>query len=251
MRVDAGIYVIVAGMLSIAWPCAACRAQVVQLPSYRSFSSSGSALVPDSGAAMLGGTYGGATGSSRSGWGPYSSGSMSANAGGSTLSATVQIIDLDALDAAILANGETDTAAAPHLKPDTRAASATLAARAGELEKGNRPDWDTHKSATYLADNVSQRTAADPGRWQRALAGGWDQRFTNFALLESDIRYYLMKGQDAESAGHIIAARVYYKLARDAMSPELTRRYLQIVAQRQAAEEARIKAEIESGRRNF
>jgi hypothetical protein len=73
----------------------------------------------------------------------------------------------------------------------------------------------------------------------------------NPALLESDIRYYMQKGKAAEDAGSLLAARVYYKMARDLMTPELMERYERQVAERQAAEEARVKAEQEAVRRRF
>ncbi len=243
-------YILIALLPSMAWQGVECLAQVVQLPSYRSFSYGGSALVPDGGTSSLGGTRYSTSTSTRSGWGPYSNRAVSGNAGGTSLSAAVQIIDLDALDAAILSSANR-TPRATQPTASVRASSALLASRANELDKGNKADLDTKKSATYLAENVSQRAGADPGHWQRALAGGADGRVNNFSTLENDIRYYLVKGRDAENAGSPLAARVYYKMARDAMSPELTNRYLQIVAEREAAEEARIKAEIEAGRRSF
>ena len=72
-------------------------AQVVQLPSFRTFSYSGSVLVPDSGSAYLGGVNRSATSSQRRGFGRNFG--QSASSSGAVVSAT--IIDLDEMDRAI------------------------------------------------------------------------------------------------------------------------------------------------------
>ena len=74
-------------------------AQVIQLPSFRTFSYSGSVLVPDSGSAYLGGVNRSAASSQRRGFGR--SFGQSASTSGAVVSAT--IIDLDEMDRAIRA----------------------------------------------------------------------------------------------------------------------------------------------------
>ncbi len=227
-----------------------CRAQVVQLPSYRSFSTSGSALVPDRGTATLGGGGYSSSARTRAGWGPYANSAASGNTGATSISASVQIIDLAALDEAILAvgNDQSGQNQSPDLSAPQDAPNASAAASDDPLDK---PIYELRKKATYLTENTSERAGADPGAWQRALAGGPTKTPQNPSMLESDIRYYVMKGAEAENAGSLIAARVYYKLARDAMTPELISKYHHQVAKRKAAEEARRKAELEAGRRSF
>ncbi len=241
--------------LPLAWGIQAeVQAQVVQLPSSRSLNYSGSVSVPDGGTAALGGISGSSYGSNRGGWGPYSSRSSASSAGGSSLSASVQIIDLAALDEAILA-GDVSHSADPR-RPDSAVTSNSTSSAADSdgssaMTASAATSRATSQHATYLTDTPSMRIGADPGKWQRVLAGDGDQLGRNPTLLESDIRYYLKQGESAEKSGSLMAARVYYKMARDLMTPELIQRYERIVAQRQLAEEARIKAEVEAVRRRF
>jgi hypothetical protein len=230
------------------------EAQVVQLPSARSLSYSGSVLVPDGGTASLGGASYSRYGSRQSGWGPMSSGSSASGVGSSSMAASVNIIDLAAMDEAILgaANSRTTTTGqTPSLNAsnstDRSAANLGEAISPASVESSTRPK--TH--ATTLEENASVRVGADPGKWQRVLSGGSSGRLSDPTLLESDIRYYLMRGEAAEQAGSLMAARVYYKMARDLMTPELVERYQRILAERKAAEEARLKAELEFARRKF
>lgn len=91
-------------MLQFAGVVAAARTdgQVVQLPTFRTFSYSGSVLVPDSGTASLGGVGRSVSrSSSSSSFGPRGRNLGGVNSlGGAGVSAT--IIDLEAMDRAIL-----------------------------------------------------------------------------------------------------------------------------------------------------
>ncbi len=230
------------------------EAQVVQLPSTRSLSYSGSVLVPDGGTASLGGAGYSSFGSRRSGWGPMSGRSTANGIGGSAMAASVNIIDLAAMDEAILGaagNRTAPTGKSPSLdatsSTDRGASNLGEAISPASAESSTRPK--TH--ATSLVENESARVGADPGKWQRVLSGGNSGRLSDPTLLESDIRYYLMRGEAAEQAGSLMAARVYYKMARDLMTPELVERYQRILAERKAAEEARLKSELEFARRKF
>jgi hypothetical protein len=71
---------------------------VVQLPSFQTFSYSGSVLVPDGGSTYLGGVSRSASGTTRSGLSRASGSSL----GHSGLSVSVTIIDLEAMDRKIL-----------------------------------------------------------------------------------------------------------------------------------------------------
>jgi hypothetical protein len=87
-----------------------CFAQIVQLPSYRTFSYSGSTWVPDGGTASLGGSTYSATHQNSVGGGPFASRSSGRTSSATNLSVTARIIDLRALDDAILsANVVTDS----------------------------------------------------------------------------------------------------------------------------------------------
>ena len=89
----------------------------------------------------------------------------------------------------------------------------------------------------------------DPGQWQRALAGSGDSTTRLHAsLTEANIRYYLERGKRAEQANHLRAARVYYRLAVESMSPQMIERYHKILAERAAAEEAQF---AKNGRQQF
>ncbi len=99
-------------------------AQVVQLPGQHAFSSSGSVLVPDGGTADLGGIGRSSQGSVQSGFGPLSNRASGSSRGGSTMSVSVRIIDLEALDEAILggASPQASAATSTAVSPDASAA---------------------------------------------------------------------------------------------------------------------------------
>ncbi len=226
------------------------EAQVVQLPSTRSLSYTGSVWVPDGGSTSLGGRQSSSYGNRRSGWGPSSNHASSSNLGASTLTASVQIIDLAALDEAILASAESPSAKADGVA-SAKSGESALDLVVSSTTLSEEPSNAIKQHATYLGENTSTRVGADPGKWQRVLSGGSNRPTRNPTLLESDIRYYLKRGELAEDAGSLMAARVYYKMARDLMTPELIERYQTIVSERKAAEEAQLKAELEAARRKF
>ena len=212
------------------------RSQIVQLPSQHVFSSSGSVVVPDGGTTDLGGIGRSSQGSVQSGFGPFSNRASGGSATGSTMSVSVRIIDLDALDEAILAGAS----------PQTSAANSAASTSAIVATPPGRPLTAPARSST------SGHAAAVPGQWQRVLSGGSPASGpVNLSLLESDIRYYVQQGERAERAGSYQAAQVYFQLARNAMTPELADRYQRAVASRTAEAAARLKAEQEAGRRKF
>lgn len=200
-------------------------AQVIQLPSYRTFSYSGGASIPDSGTGFLGGTRYSSSGSTTRGWGPYAPRAAGRSSGGSSLSARVDIIDLAALDDAILnANVQRDPNAQSVLSAGSPAANGGRRFLSGTIQ------------------NSYQKPPTDPqdhNGYRRALAGHQPtiQHAATDSQLESDIRYYLSEGSKAERAGHILSARVYYGMAMDAMTPELLERYNRILAEKKAAKE--------------
>jgi hypothetical protein len=205
------------------------NSQVVQLPSVHNFSYSGGALVPDAGTAALAGNSYASYGSVSRGWGPYGTRASGSMFGTSAASASVQIIDLRALDEAILASSVADPAR-----------TARTAVNAGRSVVGS----SAPASATPMTD---------PGKWQRVLAGGHPTVPVHNSLAETDIRFYLKMGQEAEVANRIMAARVYYRMAVEAMTPEMNVRYEKIMAERQAAQkgDAAAVAKSANGRQRF
>ncbi len=167
-------------------------AQVVQLPSVRTFSSSGSVLVPDGGTAALGGSRYGSSSSARSGGGLTAGRALAGQSGGSSLSVSVQIIDLQALDEAILASAA------------GTASSATVDAQTSQAPGERASAWPP-------AAQTSQRVGADPGAYQRALGGAIraPERLSSNdpALLESDLRYYMKRALTRPRRGVVCKLR--------------------------------------------
>lgn len=209
---------------------ASAQAQVVQQPSFRTTGFSGSVVVPDRGSALLGGTRYGQSGTVSRGFGPFSNRAGGSSRGGGTMSASVQIIDLQALDQAILsANVERKTASGIISvdAPQTGARSYLTGLTASRFERAQ-----------------SGKAAAED--WQRAMHGVPERAKRDLSTLtegqvEADIRYYLRKGKSAEQANRIQAARVYYRMAVEAMTPEMIERYQQVLKERKEAEEERRK----------
>ena len=75
---------------------------VIQLPSFGTFSYSGSVLVPDSGGAYLGGVNRSAMGVNRRGFGPFQNRAFGGVASSNSLTAHAKVIDLAEMDRQIL-----------------------------------------------------------------------------------------------------------------------------------------------------
>ena len=82
----------------VGFGCGLASAQTVQLPTIRTFSYTGSVLVPDRGRASLGGVSRSGSFSSSSGLGPFRRARQSGFRSQSGLSASATIIDLDTMD---------------------------------------------------------------------------------------------------------------------------------------------------------
>jgi hypothetical protein len=80
---------------------------------------------------------------------------------------------------------------------------------------------------------------------------GEQPRETLPTLAEDDVRYFLMRGKEAELAHRIQASRVYYRMAMEAMTPEMLERYHRIVEQRNATPAPAENSLQPSGRRSF
>jgi len=210
-----------------AFAASSVNAQVVQLPSVRNFSYSGGASVPDGGSASLAGNTYGRSGTVSNGWGPYGTRASGSFFGTTNSSASVQIIDLRALDDAILSSNGAN--------PNPQVRTATTTGR------------------TIVGSSTPSGTAPrlDPGKWQRVLAGGQPTVAVHTSLAEADIRFFLKMGQEAEAANRVMAARVYYRMAIEAMTPEMQARYEKILSDRKAALDADLAAKKASARQQF
>jgi hypothetical protein len=150
-------------------PSSAVFGQIVQLPTMGTFSISGGALVPDSGAAYLGGSGRAIGGGSRQ---PVASAyGGSRGAGGASIHTT--IIDLDELDRMI----RSETQAKPGLGGHRQFQPNTLAPKSTKVQPDSlqsRAKHDTPPSYAYLMamshSPVDDRKAIDDAKYYLNLA---------------------------------------------------------------------------------
>ncbi|MEL6897006.1 MAG: hypothetical protein AAFP90_12945 [Planctomycetota bacterium] len=104
-----------------------CNAQsggtTVQLPAVRSFSYSGTVVVPDGGTISLGGSGGARMGSSRSGLGPFVGRSSGTQMRSGNAIASATVIDLQHIDQQIRGTGAADPDLFLRSRPGTRGAN--------------------------------------------------------------------------------------------------------------------------------
>lgn len=215
-------------------------AQVVQLPSVRNFSYSGSAWVPDGGTTSLGGVGYESSSIVGRGWGPYGTRARGGSASASGLSVSVEVIDLQALDNAILSNNVPVNPNSP-VSANSPAFGGARTYVSGSNQTNRR-----------LGGSLNQNS----GQWQRVLGGGLAlggslEKGKQPSQIESNIRYYLRQGKEAEQQGRIIAARVYYRMAVEAMTPEMVERYQRLVAEQKAAEAEKQKQDLQRASKRF
>ncbi len=207
-------------LLSSALP-----AQVVQLPSFGQTSYSGTVSVPDGGTAALGGVGYSAYGVNQRGWGPFAGRAAGGRAGGSSLSVSAQIIDLQAMDEAILGR-------------NTNRVSGSMGPQGSTV---NQSDRSYLSGFNYGPSRGQEVQAQNPNEWRLALAGGGTTRIEeNESQVEADIRYYLQQGKEAEQNNRVLSARVFYRMAVERMTPEMVERYKKILADREAEEKKRL-----------
>jgi len=183
------------------------QAQVVQLPSVSNFGTTGAVSVPDGGQAYLGG-YGAMRSSSRTagGW-PAASRSASQSISGGSISVTATIIDLQAMDAALLA------------QPVDRARS--IPSRFRPADTGT-PIANTLDMERYRQFTPQAPIQPEPNAWRQALGSPGDPPLPadgSLAGTEADVRFYLQKAQDCTNSGRMAAARVYFDLAYQKLTP--------------------------------
>lgn len=201
-----GLAAAVAGLLA---PLDAVHAQAVQLPSFQYFTVSTSVLVPDRGGAYLGGISRSQTGSSARGV-PllgkvpgadrlFRNQGIGASHSASGVSVQATIIDHAELDRAVLA-------------------------AASDRPSGLDPQLAGR--AAYLARNVAQHPTAagglpaEPAASGKSLAQLQRERELARERRQMDAQQWLARARQAEAAGKLGAARMYYQLAaRNAGSP--------------------------------
>ncbi|MFK7734735.1 MAG: hypothetical protein AB8B50_01820 [Pirellulaceae bacterium] len=208
------------------------QAQVVQQPVVRNFSYTGSAWVPDSGTGFLAGNRSARSGSTSRGIGPYAPRAIGSSRIGSRVSVSTTIIDLDALDEALL-NQRTSNASAGAGGGGTNDPAASASSSSANKPRLAGLSRKIVTTTGPLAGSKSVQTR-DANAYLRALKGhsaGLRPAATQ-SQLEEDVRFYLTQGQKAEKAGSLIAARVFYRMAMESMTPEMLARYQRVLEER-------------------
>lgn len=201
------------------------RAQVVQLPSVQTFGTSGAVSVPDSGDGYLGGNRSMRSGSGAAGYGPVRNRSIGSQSGAGSMSATAVVLDLQAMDQAILQQAEKGPL------------PSSFTGRSYNTPVVNTL---TPKFYTRQTRQGSTRTVVDPNAWQIALGASGAAEIGHAGALvhdDTDVRYYMQKAAEANYLGRISASQVYYQMALDRLTPEQRKRMQQI----QTADEAAAK----------
>lgn len=154
------------------------------------------------------------------------------------VTASIQIIDLDALDQAIL-NSNVPSRVIVQSNRTLPVSDVALAEQARKFLS----NYPTNQSAR--SGDPSYRDL----KWTAGNATKLEP--LEASLAESNVRYYLKKGQEAEELNHLQAARVYYRMALEAMTPELMERYQKVLAERKQAEIQKQKSSKDADRKQF
>ena len=202
-----------------------CQAQVVQLPAVGTFSVSTTVSVPDQGTASLGGVGRSSYGTTSRGAGPLASRASGGQSSASSVSVSATIIDLAAMDEAIL-NMPADTKQVPNY----------------EVRKSGTKIVNTLTPHHYDRESVRPAAPPQPYDWMRALGPqGNDHYDSADGKIHdgSNVRYFMERAAEAHSLGRDAAARVYYKMALERMTPAQRQRMEQIRANRAAPEKSK------------
>lgn len=202
-------------------------AQVVQLPAFRQFSYVGGSMLPDAGAMNVAGNRYSIQSQSSTG-GLLPSVARSGIIGQTSMVISAQIIDLDALDQALLISN------APVTSSVARSAQA-------DTSQARSADQARDFLSNYASQSPVPARAGDYGSILQRMVDRSPAQPVEASLAAANIRYYLQKGREAEASQRLQAARVYYRLAQEAMTPEIHLRYQQVVDQRQQAAEGQRK----------
>jgi hypothetical protein len=180
--------------------------QVIQLPTFRSFSVQTSVLAPDSGGAYLGGVR--RASSRNTSYGLPGGGRLFGNrsfehsAGASLTSVHATVIDHEALDRAVLAE-------AARLRPARRPHEVQADAVAQKMEAASRDSSAAEAPLVSVAETRRQNAA-------RHAAG------------RAEVANLIAQGDKAEANGQFGTARIYYQMARkragDSLQPQIAAR---------------------------
>lgn len=209
--------------------------QVVQLPSQRQFSVQTTVDVPDGGTVGLGGAGYSASSSVSRGL-LFPNRAIGVSAGAHVTSVTAQIIDLAAMDEAIL-SGNNGTASRSQQPERFRSRQATESDMARQFISDYRTLTQPDKSIDYRD-------------WSRTLRSGAASQAVDSSLVGENVRHFLKKADEAEKLNRIQASRVYYRMAWEAMTPEMKQRYQQFLADRARWNQEQQAAE-QPGKRKF
>lgn len=201
-------------------------AQVVQLPSMSSFGYSGAMNVPDRGQAYFGGVGSMQARSRVSSGLPLASRAMSQSVSGTSVSVSATVIDLQAMDAALLAQ--------PVDQPRA------IASRFRAADRGT-PIANTLDTERYRQFVPHAPLPPEPNAWRQALGAPGDAPLPADGSAngtEADVRFYMQKAQDCYNSGRLAAARVYFDLAYQKLTPAQQALMLEHQTQEKAAASA-------------
>lgn len=200
-------------------------AQVVQLPAVQTFGYSGSVSVPDQGQANIGGVTRQGSGSTTRAGAPLSTRATGSQTGGGATIVSASIIDLNAMDEAIL-----NLPAATALGRPTAFSSRPTGSRVMNT-------ITPHLYARRMgADELAP--PSDRNAWEMALGGVGEVKLGPAnSLLHDDsaVRFFMQRAKEANSVGRIAAARVYYRMAYERLTPVQRARLQEIQAKADAA----------------
>jgi hypothetical protein len=195
--------------------------QVIRLPTIRQYSSTSSVLVPDRGMALGSSSRFGNYGSRSSrGIGNRATG-YGARGGGSSLSQSVTILDLNELDRAVLAAAEGRSLDLTDSTQGKTTRTEDVALLAQQIRSGN-----ANSGFDLLRDIPSRRQTYRPAQSQ---AMGQTAELPVFQSRADDIRFYLREAQQAKSKGRWTVAQLFYEEAWERMSPEQQQQVLSYI----------------------
>lgn len=204
-----------------------CQGQVVQLPAVGNFSVSTTVSVPDQGTTSLGGGGASSYGAASRGAGPLASRAQGGISSANSASISATIIDLAAMDEAIL-NMPANSSNVPNY----------------ETPKQGKKIFNTLVPHHYDREIKRHPAQPHPYDWMVALGPQGNDHFDsaeNRVLDGSNVRYFLEKAADAHAQGHAAAARVYYQMAMERLTPAQRKRFDEIKASRTADAKAKTK----------
>jgi hypothetical protein len=215
------------------------EAQVVQLPGVRQFAYSGGVSVPDGGEVGLGGVVQGAAAAGQRGSGLGGSSSFGSSASTATASVSAMIIDLQAMDAALLGRVERGQLGGSSPYPAAPGEQKVVTTTRTRIFESSNP----HLLATPPARLPFFTPTGGPGLIQpdyRGAAGAVHD--------EAEIRHFMERALLAQSAGRPASAQVYYRLAMERMTPGQQQRYWEQVQRNRAMGAAVEATEAGNGR---